>query len=350
MIKYKPHSSAVLTLKWVQCPSFRRAGVFAFLGSMLALGLGVIKQEVDEEWSVYLQEVLTVPSSVFTALSGITGFLVVFRVGHSYNRFWDGSLHLYKLKEAWFTFFKETISFTRPSKADTEKIKTFRARLAHLVSLCNAMCMANLEGEGSKKPVAHGFPVIGVEGLDAESLEALSNSSFQVELVHQWIYNLVVEAVKNGVLDMQPPILGACFATLNAPLHHYFSGRRLTMVPFPYPFAASAEVMMIFQTVFTAIAMFAWCEPGTAAVFTFAFTFTLWSIHLVAADLENPFGTDVNDLPMEELHVELTGLMQQAVSAVGQSMPVVKDVDQVQLKAQHSFNSVRKSSKNNEVQ
>jgi len=348
MITYEPHSSAVLTLHWAQCPSFRRAGVFAFLGSMLALGLGVIKQEVDEEWSVYLEEVLTVPSSVFSAVSGITGFLVVFRVGHSYNRFWDGSLHLYKLKEAWFTFFKETISFTRLPTADTEKIKTFWARLAHLVSLCNVMCMGKLEG--SEKPVAHWFDVIGVEGLDAESLEALSNSSFQVELVHQWIYNLVVEAVHNGVLAVPPPILGACFASLNAPLHHYYSSRRLTMVPFPYPFAASAEVMMIFQTVFTAMAMFAWCEPGTAAVFTFAFTFTLWCIHLVAADLENPFGTDVNDLPMEQLHVELTGLMQQAVSAVGQSMPVVKDVDQVQLKAQHSFNSVRKSSKNNVVQ
>mmetsp|Transcript_10360 Transcript_10360/g.28877 ORF Transcript_10360/g.28877 Transcript_10360/m.28877 type:complete len:133 (-) Transcript_10360:594-992(-) len=125
MITYKSHSSAVLTLQWARCPSFRRAAMFAFLGSMLALGLGVIKQEVDEEWSAYLEEVLNVPSAVFSALSGITGFLVVFRVGHSYNRFWEGSLHLYKLKETWFTFFKETISFTRPSTAGPEQSRCF---------------------------------------------------------------------------------------------------------------------------------------------------------------------------------------------------------------------------------
>merc|ERR1719478_1455003 len=42
-------------------------------------------------------------------------------------------------------------------------------------------------------------------------------------------------------------------------------------------------------------------EPPFAVAFSFSAIFVLWCIHFNALDLEFPFGTRVNDLPMQEM-------------------------------------------------
>merc|ERR1740121_2714637 len=78
------------------------------------------------------------------------------------------------------------------------------------------------------------------------------------------------------------------------------------MTPLPFPYMQVMEIMLLFHWIVTPFLTSIWVEtPLWAGILTFLQIFFFWSLNTIAGELENPFGEDVNDLPAEELQLEM---------------------------------------------
>jgi len=72
-------------------------------------------------------------------------------------------------------------------------------------------------------------------------------------------------------------------------------------IPFPFPYAQTAYALLILMGLSTPFAMCSWtAHPATAFIMTFIGVMCLTSLELIARQLENPFGEDSNDLPIDD--------------------------------------------------
>merc|ERR1719323_866597 len=66
------------------------------------------------------------------------------------------------------------------------------------------------------------------------------------------------------------------------------------------------EIMLVFHWVVTPFLTCVWVDtPLWAGILTFLQIFFFWSLNCIAGELENPFGEDVNDLPAEDLQLNM---------------------------------------------
>merc|ERR1712060_363633 len=61
--------------------------------------------------------------------------------------------------------------------------------------------------------------------------------------------------------------------------------------------AQTCDAILLFHWLLAPSIVSQWiAEPWWAALFGFLNVFTLWALNLIAVELENPFGTDPNDI------------------------------------------------------
>jgi len=110
----------------------------------------------------------------------------------------------------------------------------------------HALMLADLEGDNplSGEEAAFQYEVIDPEGMDSQSLTALKNSTRKVDLVYQWVQNLVVQGERSGILAVPAPILARAFAELNAGIVQYHAALKIAKVPFPFPYNAARRLCL----------------------------------------------------------------------------------------------------------
>merc|ERR1712227_1119064 len=107
--------------------------------------------------------------------------------------------------------------------------------------------------------------------------------------------------VQTGVLPVAPPILSRAFQEESRGIVNLQNARKIADFPYPYPLAQlSMLLQMLHWVTFPFICAMAVPRPF-AVILSFFSIFVLWCIHFNALDLEFPFGTRVNDLPMDEM-------------------------------------------------
>eukprot|EP00443_Scrippsiella_acuminata_P077615 CAMPEP_0115379490 /NCGR_PEP_ID=MMETSP0271-20121206/4559_1 /TAXON_ID=71861 /ORGANISM="Scrippsiella trochoidea, Strain CCMP3099" /LENGTH=398 /DNA_ID=CAMNT_0002802695 /DNA_START=196 /DNA_END=1389 /DNA_ORIENTATION=- len=247
----------------------------------------------------------------YSGFSALVGFFMVFRTQQAYHRFQSGATAVHEMRGEWFDSASSLVSFCKYSDTDVSKILRFQHKLVRLFSILHACALADLEGEkratngerDSTRIRAYNLPLIDVEGLDRESLLQIQQTDCKVELVYQWIQQIVVENVKMQVLSVPPPILTRAFQELSNGMVKYHDAMVIAHVPFPFPYMQTSEILLILHWVFTPLLMCTWT---VAWPWTFSFCFIsvlfLWSLNAVACELENPFGEDPNDL--DALHAQ----------------------------------------------
>lgn len=78
------------------------------------------------------------------------------------------------------------------------------------------------------------------------------------------------------------------------------NARKIADFPYPYPLAQVSMILQLLHWVTTPFAATLAMPRGWAVIYSFFSIFTLWCIHFNALDLEFPFGSRINDLPMNE--------------------------------------------------
>lgn len=290
------------------CCLFWRLSIFRralLLGVIAALATATLRL-VDTVVPVIDREDPFFNSSTYGGLVSTGAFLTVFRTSQAYARFWEGSNLIHKMMGNWVDAVSAAFAFTRYSSRDVRKLKEFKHVLVRLVSLLNAMVLGELEGMEAREKREFEYELLDINSLTAESLEPLKKTKSSPILVHHWVQELIVDAVKTGVLNIPPPLLTVVFQELGQGMVMYQEGVQLTRVRFPFPYTMTMVVMMNIISILTPVAFCTWTTGYIwPVVFTFLFVFAFWSLHFTAAELENPFGDDANDLDMRKIQSDV---------------------------------------------
>lgn len=274
MIDYDPHT-------WSR-------HLFAYRGSVLRqIGYRVAACTL---WAVgvvaaykYAGKALAIPSTVHSLVGVALGLLLVFRTNASYDRFWEG-------RRMWGGIVNETRNLARFSRVLLGGASPIHARVVHwTVAFCHAS-MNGLRGKrglgraSSLLPAAEVDQVMGAQHAALAVAVKISEALFEARS-SQLIGDQQHVALDNNV-QLLIDYLGAC--------------ERIHKTPLPFAYVVHlrrALVAYCLTLPFALVEPFGWgAVAGAVAV-----AYTFFGIEEIGVQIEDPFGTDENDLPLERI-------------------------------------------------
>ncbi|MDR2319207.1 MAG: bestrophin family protein [Pseudomonas sp.] len=219
-----------------------------------------------------------VSATPFTLLGLSLSIFMSFRNNACYDRWWEG-------RKAWGKLIIETRSFVRESVAIADE--KLRAEL--LRSLCgfahglNARLRNECEVRATRPWLSEGAPVAAHNVCDGILRDIGAHCSRLAEQgqISEWRYTLLEQRLA-GLTEVQ----ATCERIKGSPL------------PFPY-------TLLLHRTIyiFCLLLPFALAEPlgWLAPLFTTIVGYTFFGLDAIGNELEDPFGRDENDLPMDAM-------------------------------------------------
>lgn len=282
-----------------------------------------------------LKETVLSNNAVWGGFSFLIGFLVVFRTSQAYSRFWEGCTEMHQMGAEWFDTCSSLCAFCKHASPDLEEsILEFQNTLIRLFSMLHAAALGQIEdteAEDYGMVVAFSMELIDPESIDPDSMEQIRTEHAKVELIFTWIQQLIVQNIKPGVMSIPPPILSRSFQTLANGMVHFHEALKIANVPFPFPYAQTCDALLIIHWFFVPFIVSQWCsEPWWAAMFSFIQVFTFWCLNLIALELENPFGTDPNDIDGSRMQVEMNERLRLVLRHTTKRTPTLITQEQTQ--------------------
>eukprot|EP00930_Biecheleria_cincta_P018016 TRINITY_DN14165_c0_g7_i1.p1 TRINITY_DN14165_c0_g7~~TRINITY_DN14165_c0_g7_i1.p1 ORF type:complete len:532 (-),score=71.89 TRINITY_DN14165_c0_g7_i1:374-1969(-) len=230
------------------------------------------------------------------AFTVVMTFILYNRSQTAYDRWWEGGTLLQKTRGEWFNAYSSIMAFTSTKPEIQDQVEAYTHLLARLMSLLMC-CGLQQVSPNRDRP----FEIIDLDGIEPLSMEFLNSAPDKVEIILQWIQRSMILQSQTGVLAAPPPILSRAFQEVSRGIVNLQNARKIADFPYPYPLA---QISMILQLVHWAVLPFvsALALPRAwAVIFSFFSVFVLWCIHFNAIELEFPFGSRANDLPMIDM-------------------------------------------------
>lgn len=283
-----------------------------YVSLLIALPCGF----VGAAMKYYEQNIDTIPNiltddAVFTMLTILVTFLAAFRVDAAYDKFWNGCGEVYSIIGNLHDATSDLIAFSRNANADSEEVETFHHVLIRLVSLLNSLIFAELESGGKQPsdgslPTSYDFELIDIRGIEPAAIERLISSKEKVEVVYQWIMNLIIESWHKEVFSVDAPLMGRPLSDFSEALVHFHEAQRITEVPFPFPFNMALQLLLITHWLLTPLVVSSWTSyVFYSFCFCFGGSFSLWFFVALAIELDTPFAHTRNSMDMRYLQVLL---------------------------------------------
>eukprot|EP00929_Paragymnodinium_shiwhaense_P089662 TRINITY_DN4980_c0_g3_i2.p1 TRINITY_DN4980_c0_g3~~TRINITY_DN4980_c0_g3_i2.p1 ORF type:complete len:396 (+),score=83.16 TRINITY_DN4980_c0_g3_i2:61-1248(+) len=249
----------------------------------------------------------------------IVGFLLVFRTQIAFARFWEGAKVLWYIKGVWMNATSNSLAFTTTDPKKVQEADAFQHLLVRLMSMLYSAALEAINTDAS-----FDFRTLGEDGLSEEHMLYLSRAEDKVEVLLNWVQRALVRGHHTGVLSIPPPILSRVFQELGNGIREFQGARRISEVPFPFPYAQAISLFLLFNWLFLPVigAYFITNELG-AAMLTVSSVFAVWSITYIAAELEMPFGGDPNDLPLATLQSEFNEGLRMLMHPLTRSAPTI---------------------------
>ncbi len=274
MIQYQNKSWLSLILRWKGTVA---PGIM--LRSLLAAGVGVGAEFMwrDQHWAL---------PPVAHGLVGVAlGLLLVFRTNASYDRFWEGR----KLVGLMVNRSRDLLrQVTTLLEGDDDAARADRAELLRLVNLLFALIRQYLRKE---RDLTRLGPLV----TEAERA-ALAEVPVRPAVAFTWISARLTAAVRAGRLTEQRLML--MDANLTSFSDSWGGAERIMKTPLPFAYAHHIRVFLtlfVFTAPFAMAQPMAWATPVTAFVLAYA----LFGIDEIGVEIEDPFGYDANDLPLD---------------------------------------------------
>ncbi len=221
-------------------------------------------------------------------LGVVLGLFLVFRTNSSYDRWWEG-------RKLWGSFVNNTRNFAHKlsaflEKGDTENRRWFALMVPNLVIAL-------------KEHLRGGVKINELEVAGDDFLQTLGNVKHIPNKLSSMMYDRVNQLYKKNsfsgdqllLLDRElkefSDIVGAC--------------ERIKNTPIPYSYSMYIK-QFIFIYVITLPVSFVTTTGYLTVPIVILVTFVLLSVELIAEEIEDPFGRDINDLPTDELAEKIT--------------------------------------------
>jgi putative membrane protein len=217
----------------------------------------------------------------------VIGLLLVFRTNTAYERFWEG-------RKAWGTLINTVRNLSRSIWiAIAEQEPTDRQEKIVVLRLLVAFAIAtklHLRSENLDSEIADLLPTNYYK-----KLQTMNNPPLEIAF---WIGDYLQQSYEKGrihpyqlsamlkLVDNMVDVLGICERILKTPIPLAYI-IHLRQLIFLYCFTAPFEL----------INSLGWITP----LFVGVIAFTVFGIEEIGVEIENPFGHDANDLPLDQI-------------------------------------------------
>lgn len=273
MIQYDAH-------KWLD-------HLFDIKGSMLREITGrvllvVVWAAIVVAFHLYVYPV-AVPSTVHALIGVALGLLLVIRTNASYERFWEG-------RKMWGGMVNESRNMVRAAKAFLPDQPAITEPIALWTVAFAYSSMHALRGSKAIGPIAERLPQAEVkEMLAAEhvpSAIALRISSHLEEARRRGHISDYVAMTLDNNVQLLIDYIGAC--------------ERIHKTPLPFAYVVHLRRALILYCItlpFALIEAYGW----STVIDTLLIAYILFGIEEIGVEIEDPFGEDDNDLPLEQI-------------------------------------------------
>ena len=225
-----------------------------------------------------------VPSTVHGLVGVALGLLLVFRTNSSYDRFWEG-------RKLWGGIVNETRNLARAASVFLrERDPALYRTLVQWTSVFPYATAAVLRGEGDLGPVAAQLPPEEVRQVGTSQHAALAVALRMSEALaegrRRGHYTEYTQLTLDQNVQLLIDYLGGC--------------ERIHKTPMPFAYMVHlrrALVIYCFSLPFALVEPFGWA----AVLDTFLVSYVFFGIEEIGVEIEDPFGTDDNDLPLERI-------------------------------------------------
>eukprot|EP00747_Dinoflagellata_sp_TGD_P111835 gnl/TRDRNA2_/TRDRNA2_171316_c3_seq5.p1 gnl/TRDRNA2_/TRDRNA2_171316_c3~~gnl/TRDRNA2_/TRDRNA2_171316_c3_seq5.p1 ORF type:complete len:729 (-),score=139.55 gnl/TRDRNA2_/TRDRNA2_171316_c3_seq5:79-2265(-) len=284
-----------------------RACVFAVPSACLGVALIFIDDETNEgELRTDLGMFQLGNSVLYGASTAVMVALIMFRTNKAYARFWEGTGLLHQMRGEWFDTVSNCITFSITARKEKPKeVNEFRHTIVRLMSLCHGSALEEIAGDNIK------LETVDVFGLDIDTIRHLKECHEKykfnkVEIMLHLLQSLIVDAHTNNVLKIAPPILSRVFQTISRGFVNLLNAKKITDTQFPFPYAQLIAFLLLLHTILVPCIVTAIVKSKILAfIFIFLPILGLFGLNYVAAELENPFGDDDNDLEVQEMQAKM---------------------------------------------
>lgn len=320
MIVYDPGHWGIRFIFRLHGSVFPKATVWALPNAALAFVLHIYFHP-EENTSGDMEYFAEGHSILWSSYTFVLGFLVVFRNNQAYTRFWEGCTSINQVRGEWFNAISSLISFCSKDplrEAEVENFQNFLVRLGSLM-YCSALQQV------TEMSCHESLEIIDVIGFSQDSMDFLDAANDRCEIILQWIQRLIIDAEENGTLRVSPPILSRAYQEFSRGIVHLNNVRKIKEIPFPFPYAQMITVMLLVHWAVTPIvaAMEIRTSYG-AAFFCFCVAGAFWSLIHIAMEIDQPFGTDANDVPVAAMQVDFNTSLLQLLEPLAQRPPEYK--------------------------
>ena len=244
---------------------------------------------------------VALPSLSIVVPSIVLGLLLVFRTNTAYERYWEGR-KLWGMANINIRNFARTLWVVIPEKTPADR----QSKKEILWMLLAFMVTTKLHLRN--EPIDHGGQL--KELLSEEKYLKLHSADSPPLEIAFWIGDFLQEKHEKGYIDSYR--LGYMFKSVDV-LVEVFSGcERILRTPIPLAYSIHLKQMLMlycltlpFQVINDAL----WWTPLIVSLISFA----VFGIEEIGIEIENPFGYDTNDLPLntfcQNMKKDMDGLM-----------------------------------------
>ncbi len=221
--------------------------------------------------------------SMHSLLGIVLGLFLVFRTNSSYDRWWEG-------RKLWGSMVNNTRNLSHKLNAflPTEDVETRRWFSIMIPNFVFSV----------KEHLRSGVKLNELEAVDDNFVSALKDIKHVPNRLSSMMYTCVNDLYKKNVISGDQlfmvdkelkefsDILGAC--------------ERIKNTPIPYNYSMYIKQFIFIYLITLPLAFVTTSGYITVPIVTLV-TFILLSVELIAEEIEDPFGRDINDLPTDEL-------------------------------------------------
>jgi putative membrane protein len=269
------------TRRWAALVFRTEGSVFprVALRSLMFAGLAAAVVAVGEQTSIDLGITGAAHAMVGVAL----GLLLVFRTNASYDRYWEGRDLLGSIVNEARNLARQARSYLAPGAAA-------RAEIGRLIPALYACIRRHLRGE-RQWPELEGV-------LDDAELAEIEGTGTPPLACAGWIADLLArEAAEDRLSEVR---LQHIDATLNRLIAAMGGCERIARTPVPFAYAHHIKAFLFIFCLTAPLALLdtmGWGTPAATAVIVYG----LYGIDEIGVEIEDPFGYDPNDLPLDEI-------------------------------------------------
>jgi len=249
-------------------------------------------------------------SQLYVAASAILVFLLGFRTKQALSRFWEGSGLLHQMRGEWFDTVSNCVTFSICAlKTKSEEVHKFRHTIVRLMSLCHGSALEEIAGNQIQ------LETIDIMGLDHGTLQHLKSCHEKygfnkVEVMLHLLQSLITNAHEESILKIPPPILSRVYQTISRGFVNLLNAKKISDTKFPFPFVQLITGLILVLNVGMPFVITSLVKSKVlAAIFSFFPLFGMFALDFISIELENPFGTDANDLPLQNFQHEMNNCL-----------------------------------------